>query len=638
MMINAPGMSSSRENLSRFISRVATHSPHLVRKIAGRGGGLEVHLDALPDEARAAITRRQTAAIVSLQVEAEDLADAIETDRRQINRIAYDGLTGRQRRIMEARSAVLLAIETMAMLRDCSRDRAIRAFLDDLDQGHAEAEIVAMVRLANDRTDGVQLSARTVYRWFSARSEFGVAALAPRATREKQDLPQWFPAFFEHYKKPSKPGVEEALRDYIRTLPPGAPRPTQQAVRRALKKLPLLQRLKGRSGQLALRARRAYTVRDFSDLLPTSVYVADGKTFDAEIAHPLHGQPFRPELTTIIDVATRRVVGWSAALDENSSAVADALRRACQMCGIPAIFYTDRGPGYRNKTLDAPTTGLLGRAGITAMRALPYNSQAKGVVERLNQVYTAAAKGLPTYMGRDMDKEAKLLVFKTTRRELAVTGTSRLLTGWDAFIDHINQTLSAYNDRPHSSLPRIRDEQTGRMRHQTPNECWAQKTQGFELIMPSDDEARAMFRPHVVRRTRRALVDWLGNSYFAIELEPFDAQEVIVGYDIHDASTVHVHRIEEDEDGDRVPGALIAIARFRWPQDALCAAFLRAGSHGAPCQGSAQPVATQDRCGRAGTAPRHASGAVGQPGCGSACSPRFATACGGSPVIGTRLS
>ena len=39
------------------------------------------------------------------------------------------------------------------------------------------------------------------------------------------------------------------------------------------------------------------------------------------------------------------------------------------------------------------------------MRALPYNSQAKGVIERINQIYTPAAKRLPTYVGKDMDKE-----------------------------------------------------------------------------------------------------------------------------------------------------------------------------------------------------------------------------------------
>ncbi len=363
------------------------------------------------------------------------------------------------------------------------------------------------------------------------------------------------------YGRPTKPSVEQALREFSQSLAPDTPKPTVKQARYWLKKMPQLEKLKGREGKLALRARLAYTARDFSDLLPTSVYTADGKTFDAEIAHPIHGQPFRPELTTILDVATRKIVGWSAALDENTFAVVDALRCASATHGIPAIFYTDRGPGYRNKAMDAPLTGFMARAGITPMRALPYNSQAKGVVERLNQVYTAAAKSLPTYIGRDMDKEARLLVFKTRRRDIALTGQSRFLTGWDAFLGHIEQTLAAYNDRPHSSLPKVFDRQLSRNRHMTPNEMWALKCEAFDPIIPDEAELNDMFRPYVVRRTRRALVDWLDNSYFAKELEPYHGQDVLVGYDIRDASKVWVREIEEIDD-ERVPGRLIAVAIF----------------------------------------------------------------------------
>jgi len=69
---------------------------------------------------------------------------------------------------------------------------------------------------------------------------------------------------------------------------------------------------------------KSYVSRDVSTMLPAELYQADGKTFNAEVAHPLHGRPFRPEITTIIDAKTRKVVGWSAALDESANAVADA--------------------------------------------------------------------------------------------------------------------------------------------------------------------------------------------------------------------------------------------------------------------------------------------------------------------------
>lgn len=554
-----PGMPESRENAARFISRVAAVNPEYVRRRAGRGGGLEVLQDALPLAARKELDRR-IHATAEMSADIVDLAAEHEANKRQIAVRAIGHLTARQRQVMEARAAVLLAIDAAGL----GRSKAVANFLFNLDAGTASPDVVMIVARANDKPSSARparISRATIYGWFKAREELGLAGLAPAVTRQKADLPVWFDDFLRHYAKPTKPSVAEALRNYNKTLPAGADRPTEAAVRRCLKKMPQLERLKGRAGKLALRAKLAYTARDTSDLLPTSVYVADGKTYPAEIAHPIHGQPFRPELSTIEDVATRRIVGWSASLDENTFGVIDALRRACAFAGIPAIFYTDRGPGYKNKAMNAPLTGFLARAGITPMHALPYNSQAKGNVERLNQLYNASAKNLPTYVGKDMDKEAKLIVFKTTRRDLAVTGTSRLLPGWDAFLDHVEETIQAYNDRPHSELPRFRDPQLGRTRHMTPNEAWAAKLAGFEPIVPDEAELDDMFRPYTVRKTRRALVDWLGNSYFAMALEPFDGQDVIVGYDIRDASRVWVREIEEVDD-ERVPGRLIAIATF----------------------------------------------------------------------------
>ncbi|WP_081333577.1 hypothetical protein [Burkholderia territorii] len=52
----------------------------------------------------------------------------------------------------------------------------------------------------------------------------------------------------------------------------------------------------------------------------------DTRTFDAEIQQPMHGRPFRPEMTAIVDIATRRAVDFSIGLAESAIAVIDALR------------------------------------------------------------------------------------------------------------------------------------------------------------------------------------------------------------------------------------------------------------------------------------------------------------------------
>lgn len=63
----------------------------------------------------------------------------------------------------------------------------------------------------------------------------------------------------------------------------------------------------GRMGPRALKSLRAYVARDTMALWPMAVYVADGHCFDAEVRHPRHNRPFRPEITTVLDVHTRRI-------------------------------------------------------------------------------------------------------------------------------------------------------------------------------------------------------------------------------------------------------------------------------------------------------------------------------------------
>lgn len=309
-----------------------------------------------------------------------------------------------------------------------------------------------------------------------------------------------------------------------------------------------------------MRKRLAFVRRDTRDLFPASVYVGDGKTFDAEVKHPIHGQPFRPEVTFWIDAATRVIVGHSVSLNENTHGVVEALRRACEHRCIPALIYTDRGSGFTSGGMADPVVGFAARASISHMKAWPYNSQAKGLVERVNQILTPLAKRYPTYVGTDMDKEARQLAFKTTRSEIATLGTSRALPDFQAFLADLDETVAAYNDRPHSSLPKVRA--NGRERRMTPNECWATRcADGFEPIRPDAAELDDMFRPYMMRVAQRGEVSLFGNRYFDHALVDWNGEQVAVGYDLRDASRVWVRELDVTDRG-REPGRLIAVAGF----------------------------------------------------------------------------
>jgi putative transposase len=317
----------------------------------------------------------------------------------------------------------------------------------------------------------------------------------------------------------------------------------------------------GREGLLTLRSRLAYVTRTTEGMWPTTVYTADGKTFDAEIADPQTNLPIRPEITTILDIVTRKAVGISLARSENQRAVAEALRNACVAWGIPAIFYTDRGPGYRNAAMDADVSGLMGRLGITKSHAAPYGSQAKGRIERPNAtIWDTLAKRLPTYMGADMDKEAAQKIHKLTRSEIKEFGQSRHLPTWAEFVRLCEDMIAEYNAEPHRSLPKFQDPKTGKTRHMSPNEAWdAHVKAGFEPVMVDKDEADDLFRPYEIRTARRGEVQWNNNKFFHQALEAYHEEKVMVGYDYHQAEKVWVREFDLDSGQ---PGRLICVAEF----------------------------------------------------------------------------
>lgn len=555
--------------------------PEKARKRSGRGGGWEYHVTCLPAAAQADFARRQRAEQAQTEVVAAETAQG-----ELVVRSAAE-LSARHKRAMEARAAILREVDRRVFVDEISKRQAILSLIDDVkwdqkaakdgraDQRILTPELLAAAEDANDR--GKTLSRSQIYEWASAFATHGITGLAPKKTRRKanqDEIYPWLPLFFRFYGRPGNPSIGWCIEKTIAEVSDAdladmvqrGVEPNYDKARRALTGLKgtrnHLRAFKGREGPLALKARLSFKRRTFEGMDPTIVYTADGKTFDAEIAHPDHGQPFRPEITTILDVVTRKLVGWSIDLAENKRAVADALRMACEKHGVPAIFYTDRGPGYRNEEMDHPTLGLCARLGTTPSHSLPYNSQARGIIERINgSVWNTLAKEFPTYVGPDMDRETKMRVHKATRRDLKVTGTSRLLPSFAEFVERVNAMVDLYNDTPHSSL-KIRDAETGRLRKASPNEYWADfQARGFEHITVEPHEVDELFRPHVKRRTRRGEVTWLNNHYSAVELEPYHGMDVLVGYDIHDGSKVWVRELENLK-GQEVPGRLICVADF----------------------------------------------------------------------------
>lgn len=547
--LNLTSVPRSKAGVQKVAKREGwADNKNLARKRTGSqgGGGFEYHVSLLPDVLQSALMGE-----VSKGVMIKHSADnrAVEL----VKRTALDtaSLTARQRRVMDARSAILTAIEGVQIAGGHSRRQAILMAIEFPEQFDLKTELI---ETANDRSSGrAKLSRSSLFEWFKCRDENGVGALAPKATKEKSDIPAWFWDFMKHYARPQKPCMTEALDAFLRSNSRPNEDITYPKVRRLIAKLGNVEKHRGREGSLTLKSRMAYVTRSTGDLLPTCVYTSDGKTFDAEIQHPIHGRPFRPEITAVVDVATRRCVGFSVGLAENAEGVVDALRHSCEQFGVPAIFYVDRGSGFKNQRLDDQLTGLMGRLGITKHHSLPQNSQARGIIERFHgSVWNPLSREFDTFVGVEMDRQARQKSFKVTRKEQREVGASKSLPSWDQFLEGCNRAITVYNSKAHSSLP-------NRM---SPDEYWQWHVdQGFEAVTVTANESADLFRPYVKRKVRRCLIEWKTNTYFHIALQEFDGDEVLAGFDIHDGTKIWVREIDRSQ-GDELAGRLICIAEF----------------------------------------------------------------------------
>lgn len=346
------------------------------RERQGRGGGREYPLAALPEKFRKALARATlNASTPAVVAEVEPLA---------IDGPRAEDLKTAQRDTMEARAVLLAEIDRLTM-GGMTQEEAIDALVKGAAAGLLRPDLQTRVGQANARgglSGARTLSRRSLMRWRSAMRRAGgnVVALAT-AGRPEAPIPEWAGTFMRLYGRPQKPSIAEVLDDY---WPEGVEKPSYDQARRFLKRLDAVTRNKGRMGPKALQQLKAYTARDVSELWPGAVFIGDGHTHKARVANPLHGQPFRPEVTSILDVYTRKWVGWSAALSENTWAVADALRHALTTETCCDIFYYDNGSGAKNKTWDDDCTGLAARLGFTKLHSAPWGSQARGVVERFH--------------------------------------------------------------------------------------------------------------------------------------------------------------------------------------------------------------------------------------------------------------
>lgn len=567
---------SVAELLEMEIPGLPKYRPHLIAKAkrenwksrpkSGKGGGFEYCFSSLPKDAQTYI----------LNLKSTSCAEIVEAEKQEIvqkQAVMFDQLLPYQREALEARAVILAEIDTLAQV--CGINAAIIKFQTMISDGTLRPETAEALKKANGRSGNkIKISRATIFNWRKAVKDAGTTLALTAKEMPKAEWPDWGDMLLRFWQQPQNKSLQQCL-DLLKEAISEEKCPSYSAAQRFIKKLPAQIREKGRMGQREIKKIKAYVSRDTSDLWPTAVYTADGHTFDAEIEHPLTGKPFRPEITTVVDVYTRKVVGWSIDLNERTNSVYAALAMSIKTHGIPAIWYVDNGKGFNNKFFDDSVVGLLSRLNIRKENSIAYNSQARGIGERIHRtIWVRAAKELPTYMGADMDPQAKQAVFKKTRQDIAKIGGSKLLMKWADFIVFCQKHVDWYNNKEHSSLPIMVDAQTYKKRHYTPTEFWNKAVEnGFVADRITPAEAETLNRFFEIRKVRRERITWCNNQYASIALAPYDEQEVAICYDPAEAKEIYVYEIvihnDEKKLGRKICTAPLCGTVSYFPQSAF---------------------------------------------------------------------
>lgn len=512
------------------------------QKRKGRGGGVEYELACLPQEIQTEIRSRFMSAVVEAKPKKLPVVRA---------EVELGNLTTKQREIADARMAMVAYV--LELEGSMSRIKAITYLCNLAKQGEMPPHLAELVAVANaKKTAKRTLSVRTLNGWVvdyckAENAEQRLKLLAPQVRQEtKPEEIWWLSAFLGTYRQKNGICLTEAYREfevewayqYADNPLLLAQCPSLSQVQRAMNKLPLYVKEYGRRTGSHYKQLLSYVKRDWSVLRANDVWIGDGHSLKLKVAHPIHGKPFTPELTMIVDGAGRKVVGWSLALSENAFAVADALRHAISLHGVPAIYYSDNGGGEKNKFLDAEVTGMLPRLGIRHETGIAGNPQGRGIIERLNktigmtiarQFETGYASGAdPETVRKNLYAVNSLANAKGELTPLQRKAQGKLPT-WQQLIDVIQSVIDWYNNEHiHSEI------------RTTPARKYQQMLHAEDVVMLSPVELRDMSRPEFIRKPERGWVSWNNNHYFNLKLLDFDREEVVIGVDIHNAESVQV--------------------------------------------------------------------------------------------------
>lgn len=300
-------------------------------------------------------------------------------------------------------------LRTMASLEGAARDQAqqrldvISPLIEFSNSGQTPcgAQQPTVSSIVKFIATSQRQSERTIWNWWNAYKASGPGALADRPRKDRNTS-----RFFSEHKEAAAfvgnkflnerlsilMTHEALLREWPRLrLSDDDVAPAYETTRVFLNSLPPIITAVAHGGERAYKDDFApFLLRDRSKLKANQFWISDHmihdvwvRNFDLETGAPVFGEmplnaPFRPWLTAIEDMKSRRIVAHVWCATPSSHTISSALRYALCNFGAPeSAFYVDNGKDYNKVSDDA--RGVLARLGIRTQHCIPRHPQSKQI-------------------------------------------------------------------------------------------------------------------------------------------------------------------------------------------------------------------------------------------------------------------
>lgn len=389
--LGLPGLPGDKRSINRraqaerWATRLGPANQLLVRKRAGRGGGVEFHCSLLPGEARIELARRGI--IRTRPAEATSGQDT-----------AWAWFDQQSAKVKAKAQRKLEVLETVQLL---------------IEAGSTKSAAVAAA------SDQHGVGASTIHTWFNLvegipRPDW-LVALADRhkgGGAEAEIHPDLWQAFKSDYLRLERPTLTSVYRRVGRIARQmGLSMPHERTFRRRLEReIPAEVLILKREGEEALRRATPSNRRSVAEIQAMEWINIDGHVWDVFVRLPT-GKVTRPTMIAMQDVYSRKIVAFRIGTEESAVNTRLTFADLFRDWGIPGHVVMDNGRGFNSKWLtggtdhrfrfkarDEDPRGLLPGLGVKVHATLPYRGQSKPIERAFRDLCDTIAKH-PAFAG-----------------------------------------------------------------------------------------------------------------------------------------------------------------------------------------------------------------------------------------------